>query len=66
MRFRRRTIEIDADAVIDLRERLAPYVDLDAEIHGDEVRPPDPLLAGLTRRVRPLRAEPYQPRHLAN
>jgi hypothetical protein len=65
VRFRRPTIDLDADRVIDLRERLAPYVDLDGEPDGDELVPPDPLLAGLTRRVRPLRAEPYQPRHLA-
>lgn len=61
--------EGSADAVIDLRERLAPYVevDLDAldEVPEREDRPPDPLLTGPTMRVRPLRARPYEPRHLA-
>jgi hypothetical protein len=66
VQFRRRTAKADADHVIDLRERLSPYVDLDAEVGDDESSlPPDPLLTGLTRRVRPLRAEPYHPRHLA-
>ena len=52
--------------MIDLRERLAPFVeiDLDAEQDHDE-RAPDPLLTGPTMRVRPLRARPYEPRHMA-
>ena len=53
--------------VIDLRERLAPYVDdVDLELpHEADDMLPEPLLSGLTRRVRPLRAAPYEPRHLA-
>ena len=58
--------EDDADIVIDLRERLAPYVDMDVDLFAPETDdvPPEPPLTGLTRRVRPLRA-PYEPRHLA-
>jgi len=56
------------DVVIDLRERLAPYVDTD-DAAVDGTAPDDvwsePLLAGATRRVRPLRVASYQPRHLA-
>jgi hypothetical protein len=59
-----------ADAVIDLRERLAPFVEIDLDAPEEEAleledRPPDPLLTGPTMRVRPLRARPYEPRHLA-
>ena len=61
--------EGNADSVIDLRERLAPYVEVDLDAadahHEVDDRPPDPLLTGPTMRVRPLRARPYEPRHLA-
>ena len=57
--------------MIDLRERLAPYVEAEEadDVPADDLSIEDtwsePLLAGATRRVRPLRAGPYQPRHLA-
>jgi hypothetical protein len=55
------------DLVIDLRERLAPYVDAD-DATPDGTAPDDlwsePLLAGPSRRLRPPRVA-YQPRHLA-
>ena len=59
-------VQDESDVVIDLRERLAPYVELDLEVAPELVdEAPEPLLTGLTRRVRPLRAAPYEPRHLA-
>jgi hypothetical protein len=57
---------VAADAVIDLRERLAPYVEIDLDdVDELEDGAPDPLLTGPTMRVRPLRAGPYEPRHMA-
>jgi hypothetical protein len=56
----------EADVVIDLRERLAPYT-IEAAVL-DEPRPkPErvPALAAPPTRLRPVRAPAYQPRHLA-
>jgi hypothetical protein len=54
---------------IDLRERLAPYTDdtLALEDAPEEGELTPTLIAPLPRaaRERPLRATPYQPRHLA-
>jgi hypothetical protein len=67
MRFGRRAkVEDEADQVIDLRERLAPYT---GEVAVLDELPQDPerALAWATppARLRPLRAPTYQPRHLA-
>jgi hypothetical protein len=66
MRFGRRAMDDEADEVIDLRERLAPYTSDVAVL--DELPPnPErvPALAAPPAHLHPVRESSYQPRHLA-
>ena len=67
MRFGRRAeMEDEADVVIDLRERLAPYTGEVAVLEERRPTPERPLaLAAPPTRVRSHQALAYQPRHLA-
>jgi hypothetical protein len=62
VRFRRMAAPGDADVYIDLRERLAPYAGIVATPH---IRKREPVAARVAPK-RPLRAEPYEPRHFSS
>jgi hypothetical protein len=63
---RRAKTQDEADEVIDLRERLAPYVGEAAMIDESRLKPENaPATAAPPTRLRSIRVRAYEPRHLA-
>jgi hypothetical protein len=66
MKFGRRAMDDEADEIIDLRERLAPYTAEGAVLDELPLNPEHaPALAAPTTDLSPVREPSYQPRHLA-